>query len=118
MHQTLRSRARSTVTAVLKLSVVVSLAAATAGAQNVSPAANMSPGEPMPDPRVGLKAGVADAGQAAWNLRLMSATPPSAKFLGSTNSDLAFIGPYAIQGSYNGFQIWNVSNPSQVTLKT
>lgn len=118
VHQTLQSRVRSAVAIMLKLSVVVGLAAVTAGAQNVSPAANMAPGEPMPDPRVGLKAGVADAGQAAWNLRLMSATPPSAKFLGSTNSDLAFIGPYAIQGSYNGFQIWDVANPSQVTLKT
>jgi len=118
VHQTLRSRVRSTATAMLKLSVAIGMAAAAAGAQTVSPAANMAPGEPMPDPRVGLKAGVADAGQASWNLKLMSSTPPTAKFVGSTNSDLAFVGPYAIQGSYNGFQIWNVENPSEVTLET
>ena len=93
------------------------MAASAAAAQMVSPAANMAPGEPMPDPRVGLKPGAADAGQASWNLKLMSSTPPTTKFVGSTNSDLAFVGPYAIQGSYNGFQIWNVENPSQVTLK-
>lgn len=118
VQHSLRSKARSGVSAMLKLSVVVGMAAAAAGAQTVSPAANMSPGEPMPDPRVGLKAGGADAGQASWNLKLMSATPPAAKFVGSTNSDLAFIGPYAIQGSYNGYQIWDVSDPSHVTLKT
>jgi hypothetical protein len=118
VHQTLRSRARSTAATMLKLSVAIGMAAAAAGAQTVSPAANMSQGEPMPDPRVGLKAGAADAGQASWNLKLMSSTPPTTKFVGSTNSDLAFIGPYAIQGSYNGFQIWNVENPSSVTLKT
>jgi hypothetical protein len=48
----------------------------------------------------------------------MSSNPPTGKFVGSTNSDLAFVGPYAIQGSYNGFQVWNVENPGQVSLKT
>ncbi|HEY8311780.1 MAG TPA: hypothetical protein VIG47_14545 [Gemmatimonadaceae bacterium] len=79
---------------------------------------NMAPGAPNPDPRVGLKAGLNDAGQASWNLKLITNTQPSTKFVGATNSDLAFTGPYAIQGSYNGYQIWNVSNPSHVTLET
>src|SRR5689334_14035995 len=30
---------------------------------------------PNPDPRVGLKAGRWDAGQAAWNVRMISTTP-------------------------------------------
>ena len=47
---------------------------------------------PSPDPRVGLKAGKLDAGEAAWNMRLVSNTPPSGKFVGSTNSDLALRG--------------------------
>src|SRR5579864_72885 len=38
---------------------------------------------PNPDPRVGLKAGRWDAGQAAWNMRLVSTTPPSEASLGS-----------------------------------
>jgi hypothetical protein len=78
----------------------------------------MSPNAPNPDPRIGLKAGVHDAGEAAWNMRIMSSTPPSEKFVGSTNSDLAFTGHYAIQGSYDGYQIWDISNPAKVTLKT
>jgi LVIVD repeat len=84
----------------------------------VSSSNNMSPGEPLPDPRVGLKAGKFDAGTAAWNLSLVSTTQPSEKFVGITNSDLAFLGPYAIQGNYNGFQVWDISNPSAPTLRT
>jgi hypothetical protein len=71
---------------------------------------------PTPDPRVGLSPGRWDAGQAAWNIRLVSTTPPSPKFLGVTNSDLAFTGKYTIQGNYNGFQIFDLSNPEKPTL--
>src|SRR5262245_32449691 len=68
---------------------------------------------PSPDPRVGLSPGRWDAGQAAWNLRLVSTTPPSEKFLGVTNSDLAFTGKYTIQGNYNGFQVFDISNAAK-----
>jgi hypothetical protein len=68
---------------------------------------------PSPDPRVGLSPGQWDAGQAAWNLKLVSTTPPSEKFLGVTNSDLAFTGKYTIQGNYNGFQVFDLSNPAK-----
>jgi hypothetical protein len=66
---------------------------------------------PTPDPRIGLAPGRWDAAQAAWNVRLISTTPPPEKFLGVTNSDLAFMGKYVIQGNYNGFQIFDISNP-------
>ncbi len=66
---------------------------------------------PTPDPRVGLKPGRWDAAQAAWNIKMISTTPPTEKFLGVTNSDLAFTGKYTIQGNYNGFQIYDISNP-------
>jgi hypothetical protein len=89
-----------------------------AGGDGVSPLGNMSTGEPIPDPRVGLKAGLLDAGQAAWNVRLLSNTQPSEKFKGITNSDMAFTGKYVIQGSYNGYQVWDITNPSQPVLKT
>jgi hypothetical protein len=68
---------------------------------------------PTPDPRVGLAAGRWDAAQAAWNMRLVSTTPPGEKFLGVTNSDLAFTGKYAIQGNYNGFQVFDISDPAR-----
>ena len=67
---------------------------------------------PTPDPRVGLPAGMFDAGEAIWNLDLVSATPPPDPFVGKTNSDLAFSGPYAIQGNYDGIQIWDISDPA------
>src|SRR5579862_1519537 len=61
---------------------------------------------PNPDPRVGLKAGMPDAGKATWNMRLLSNTPTPAQFApgGETvNSDLGFLGKYAIQGNFNGW---------------
>ena len=67
---------------------------------------------PAPDPRVGLAPGLFDAGEASWNLRLVSATPPTGPFVGKTNSDLAFTGNYAIQGNFDGIQVWDISDPA------
>src|SRR4051812_35617657 len=72
---------------------------------------------PSPDPRVGLKAGLQDAGSAIWNLRMISHTPAPEGFAGITNSDIAFSGTNVIQGNYNGFQIWDISNPMQPRLR-
>jgi hypothetical protein len=71
------------------------------------------------DPRIGLKAGWFDAGQAAWNMTLVSTTPPSPDFINREqpgdfrfiNSDLSFRGNYVIQGNFNGVQVWDISNP-------
>ena len=73
---------------------------------------------PSPDPRIGLEAGLFDAEEAIWNIRLLSATPPPQDFVGVTNSDLAFKGDYAIQGNYNGIQVWNIEDPRQPLLVT
>ncbi|HTT67328.1 MAG TPA: hypothetical protein VMF70_04810, partial [Gemmatimonadales bacterium] len=81
-------------------------------------APNLSTTPPTPDPRVGLRAGLMDAAEATWNLRVVSRTQPSERFKGVTNSDLAFQGPYVIQGNYNGFQVWDVTNPAAPALKT
>jgi len=72
---------------------------------------------PSPDPRIGLKAGLWDAGEAAWNLRVLSKTRPSEKFIEGINSDLAFSGKYVFQGSFNGWQVWDITNPQQPTLR-
>src|SRR4051812_7423137 len=76
----------------------------------------VSTSAPTPDPRVGLKAGRWDAAQAAWNMRMLSTTPPKGRTLGSTHSDLAFSGNLAIQGNYNGFDIYDISNPAKPVL--
>ena len=51
-------------------------------------------------------------GTCGWSRRRR----PPEKFLGVTNSDLAFTGKYAIQGNYNGFQVWDISNPRKPAL--
>ncbi|MEL6614999.1 MAG: hypothetical protein AAFQ43_04645 [Bacteroidota bacterium] len=70
------------------------------------------------DPREGLGAGLFDAEEAIWNLRMVSTTPPPEDFIGVTNSDLAFQGNYVFQGNYNGVIIWDVSNPAEPELVT
>ncbi|MGH7463429.1 MAG: hypothetical protein ACREMA_20670, partial [Longimicrobiales bacterium] len=34
------------------------------------------------------------------------------------NSDLAFAGNLVFQGSFHGFQVWDISNPASPTLRT
>jgi hypothetical protein len=83
-----------------------------------SPSNSTSTRAPSPDPRVGLKGGETDPGEAVWNLHVVSETPPSPEFIKGINSDLAFTGRYAVQGSFNGYQVWDIGNPRQPALKT
>jgi len=92
--------------------MVAILTAAGCAPSGLTPAA-----APRPDPRVGLRAGKFDAAQTLWNLRLVSTTPPRPEFTTAMNSDLAFTGPYAIQGNFNGYQVWDISNPAAPTLR-
>jgi len=82
-----------------------------------SPRGTYSSSAPIPDPRIGLRAGAFDAAEAVWNLRVLSKTKPSEKFLGGINSDLAFLGNNVFQGSFNGYQVWDISNPQAPTLR-
>jgi hypothetical protein len=87
---------------------------------------NTSTEAPSPDPRVGLHPGWMNAGQAAWNLRVVSTTPPSPQFINRStpgdfrliNSDLSFVGHYVIQGNFSGYQVWDISKPSHPVLHT
>jgi hypothetical protein len=99
------------------LAQVAACATAPAPPAPTPAAMTRSAAPPSPDPRVGLGAGWLDAAQASWNLHLVSSTPPPEGFVGVTNSDLAFTGNWAIQGNYDGFQIWDVSNAAHPTLK-
>ena len=91
-----------------------------------SPAIDMSTSPPSPDPRLNLRAGWFDAAEASWNLRLVSHTKPSANFLNPStpgdprlwNSDIAMTGPYVFQGNWSGYQVWDISNPAKVTLRS
>ena len=85
---------------------------------------NMSTTAPTPDPRVGLRAGWMNAAEAAWNMRLVSTTPPSEHFINRANpgdfslinSDISFAGSYVIQGNFSGVQVWDISNPKRPRL--
>src|SRR6266567_8123659 len=110
--------------------VVPTACATTSGSVSQSgtggPAASLSPMPPTPDLRIGLRPGWFDAGEAAWNVRLVSATQPSPNFINRSdpgdsrvwNSDLAFTGHYVIQGNFAGYQVWDVADPAKPTLRT
>ena len=78
------------------------------------------------DPRATLSPGLSNAGVAANGLELLAhrdkpagffdpANPGSFSFV---NSDLAFEGDFAFVGNFNGFQIYDISNPASPTLRT
>ncbi|MBA2354118.1 MAG: hypothetical protein H0V80_05555 [Acidobacteria bacterium] len=145
------------------LVVAGTLASAPLSAQTSPPALEPAPAgtratTASADPRVGLKAGLADAGVAARNLELLANVPKPAGFfdpsapagqpnpkvtedsekkkeeeeakpgatpatppwggLNFANSDLAFSGTHLFVGNFNGFNIYDISNPSQPTLVT
>ncbi len=123
VHPSRRGTTRPNFVSVLQLSLGVGVLSAAVCIPSIAIAqsnsvTSSSATAPSPDPRVGLRAGLMDAAEASWNLKVLSKTPPSEKFVGITNSDLAFTGKYAIQGSYNGYQIWDISNPSSPKLET
>ncbi|MGH7536453.1 MAG: hypothetical protein ACREMG_12870, partial [Gemmatimonadales bacterium] len=78
------------------------------------------------DPRVGLKAGFDDAGEAIENLRMLAHQPPPASFFDPAtagknelvNADIAFSGNYIFLGNYYGLQVWDMSNPKAPSLRT
>jgi hypothetical protein len=57
------------------------------------------------------------AAETIWNLRLLANAPSPGSFAGVTNSDLAFRDNYAFQGNYNGYIVWDISNPAKPTVK-
>ncbi len=80
---------------------------------------------PNKDPRVGLKPGLYDAGIASRGLELVAAArKPAAledpagpgNFL-YMNSDMAFRGNFVFQGNFYGFQVWDISTPTNPTLR-
>ncbi len=106
-----------------------------------------APGNPRAsadDPRIGLKAGLYDAGEAAFGLERLASLPKPPGFApvppdpnvpapaagspeaiaaarnqyGSTNSDLAFHGNHVFVGNYNGINFYDIDNPKQIKLRT
>jgi hypothetical protein len=85
--------------------------ATAAAAQATRPAASID------DPRVGLSPGVTDAGQAAHNMELLVNRPRPEGFV-TSNTDIAFQGNLAFVGSYDGFNVYDITDPANPTLRT
>jgi hypothetical protein len=81
---------------------------------------------PPPDPRVGLKAGMNDAGIAAKNMELVShidkpegfRDPDGSKGLTYANSDLAFQKNMVIQGNFYGLNFFDIEDPRKPVVST
>ena len=109
-------------TALGPLLCLVMAACATAGAGGVT----QGPSAGGADPRVGLRAGWNDAGQAARNLELVAHRDRPQGFFDPTspgngnfsNTDLAFRGNHVFVGNYHGFSVYDVSNPRSPRLRT
>ena len=92
-----------------------------AQADSLAPAFTWDPN----DPRVGLRAGWMDAESAIANLEHVGSVPrPEGFFNPGTpdgtslwNSDLAFRGDHLYQGSFHGFQIYDISDPTAPELR-
>ncbi len=123
------TRTSSAHRALLAIGVIATAACASPPpvvAPRTDPPVRISSAAPSPDPRIGLKAGWFDAGEAIWNMRMVSTTKPSSDFMNPStpgdarlkNSDLAFIGEHVIQGNYSGYQIFNIADPTAPRLVT
>jgi len=91
------------------------------GALQVS--AQQAPPAPT-DPRVGLKAGLHDAGVAAKNVELVATQPRPANFgdpmsggLNFANSDLAFKDTTMFVGNFYGFNFYDIEDPRKIRLR-
>jgi hypothetical protein len=111
-HRAAVSRSRRVLVPVAAILTAV-LATSVAAAQSTS------------DPRAALTPGLTDAGVAASGIELLKATPKAGVFVppdgnpgnfGFVNSDLAFEGDHAFVGNFNGFQVYDISDPASPEL--
>ena len=120
------NRSRRTRRARLSLAAVALLltgACATATAVSSPPVAPAGGGA---DERIGLRAGLEDAGSAAHNLERVASLPRPAAFVDPAdpgnilfaNSDIAFRGDLLFLGNFHGFQIFDIADPSNPRLRT
>ena len=97
-----------------------------AGAAGLSGVAGAQSRAGAPDPRVGLRAGWSDAAVASRNMTLLVhrdrpqgfVNPENPGDFGVANSDMAFRGTLAFQGNFNGFQVWDISDPANPRIRS
>jgi hypothetical protein len=112
---------------------IVSLGVGLAAAQT-APSVYVNPRSGPDDPRIGLKAGMYDAGETAWGLERLASMPKPAAFvpppakpgehedpragLTYANSDLAFQGNHLFMGNFYGITMYDVTTPAKPSLIT
>jgi hypothetical protein len=127
----------------IRFAISLGIFAALCAGQASAPAPG-NPRSPATDPRIGLKPGLYDAGEAAFGLERLASLPKPPGFApvtpdpnapvpkpgspeaiaaarnqyGSTNSDLAFSGNHLYVGNYNGINFYDIDNPKQIKLRT
>jgi hypothetical protein len=77
------------------------------------------------DPRVGLRPGLTDAGEAARHMELLVNKVRPAGFFNASdpgdsnfaNTDLAFRGDYVFVGNYHGFNVYDITEPANPRLR-
>jgi len=106
---------------IMRWVAAVCVAVVAVGALQVS--AQQAPPAPT-DPRVGLKAGLKDAGMAAKNIELLANMPrpenfgdPMAGGLNFANSDLAFKDSTLFLGNFYGFNFYDIEDPRKIRLR-
>ena len=111
-------RSRSGLVTAVGLAVLVLVGTLASAAAGALPTTN--------DPRVGLAAGTTSPGVATKGVELLANRAKPAGFfdpanfgnLAFANSDMAHQGNFTFVGNFNGFNIYDVSNPSNPTLRT
>ncbi len=91
--------------------VALLVAAQPTDAQVPSPAVDPN------DPRRALGAGMADAGQLARGMEPIAHLPTPEAFRANSNTDMAFRGDLLFVGNYDGFQVYDVSDPANLRLR-
>src|SRR5450432_4243956 len=140
---------RSAVTIALSLSAAFPVLSTAQTTANPAPNSQVlsNPRAPSDDPRIGLKGGLYDAGEAAFGMQKLATLPkppgfapgdmvgtpppppppapgetappgPPAANYGSTNSDLAFSSNHLFVGNYNCINFYDIDNPMKVKLRT
>ena len=105
-----------------------------------APSVYTNPRATSDDPRVGLKGGLNDAGEAAFGMQRIATLPKPTGFdavtntpataaegdrpaqpariqYGTTNSDLAFSGNHLFVGNYFGINFYDIDNPAKSLLR-
>ncbi len=104
---------------------VVMAACAPAIERDVQPAPTPEETAPEVDPRIGLAPGLHDAEEAARGMELVANRPRPEGFynpesigdMNFANSDLAFRNDYVFVGNFHGFQVYDVSDPANPSLR-